>query len=370
VANGDSSAVTIDGASGKNKKSLWSRWKSNAASATANRKMLRENAFAILAGLCLSFNAGYVNGACMSGLLHSAGSKVSVAGFTGAYTNAGLALATGNWESLRFFSKMIASFAGGATLSGLLNPRPVPHRMGPTYGPTFLFGSVMLAISSVLSLRSAPCNSMFYFAAAANGLQNGMSSMYTANLVRSCHMSGTSTDIGMILGQMLGGNRENAWKALVLTGLAASFTGGGIASYWAVTKFRSLALAFNAAAFFAVGVGTVAYTSIQQRVSMWQAVSGQWKWKSDVPSEDTLMELFDRNAIAPSADVSDGGDDEGALDEEGLRTVLREAGMIVADVGVTAIFKMADTNEDGSISRDEFFGLIMCDVDGEECRII
>mmetsp|Transcript_53552 Transcript_53552/g.160261 ORF Transcript_53552/g.160261 Transcript_53552/m.160261 type:complete len:464 (-) Transcript_53552:222-1613(-) len=332
----------------------------NSASRGSNRRMLRQNAFAIVAGLCLSFNAGFVNGACMSGLLHSSAARVSVAGFTGAYTQAGLALATGDAATFSFFARMIASFVGGSAISGLLNPKPVPGRMGPTYGPTFLVGSLLLAASSVLAFRSAPGLAVFHLAAAANGLQNGMSSMYTANLVRSCHMTGTSTDIGMLLGQILGGNRENAWKLLTLAGLASSFTLGGASSYLAVTKFRSLALAFNALFFLAIGAASVAFTAIEEHVTLWQAASGQWKWKSDgPPTAEELNELFDRIDA----------DGSGYLDEEEMRTMLKEMGMIVSDPGVRAIFKMADLDGDGTISRDEFFGLILCDVDGEECSV-
>ncbi|GFH60528.1 hypothetical protein CTEN210_17004 [Chaetoceros tenuissimus] len=312
-----------------------------------NRKKLRQNAFVIICGLCLTFNAGYINGCCLSGVL-TEGVGVGVAAHTGAWTNAGLKLGAGNLFACSQHLKMIASFAFGALLSGFMNPYPSPNKLSPQYGPSFLLGSLLMTTSSFLAFFSPQSRAFLYFAAMANGIQNGISSAYSANLVRSTHMSGTTSDIGMLLGQILRGNMENAWRFMVLCGLATSFFLGGAVSFVAVTKFKSLALAFNATFFYLIALAINVYTSYQAQVSVWKAWTGRWEWHDDEPSYQLLSELFDRHCY-----------ETGLLDKDGFRNLLNDAGVKkMSDVGLSAIFKSLDLNKDDRISKIEMMRLL------------
>ena len=328
---------------------------------TGNREMLKQNFFAFLAGLCLSFNSGYINGCCLSGLLKTCGTGVPVAAFTGAYTNAGLAIGAGNMAVAMANLKMIWSFQAGAAIEGFFNPRPKPNKITPRYGPTFLLGSVLLALSATRAYLHPDGRSFLYLAAMANGLQNALSSAYSANLIRSSHMSGITSDIGMILGQMLGGNMENAWRFVVLSGLCTSFLVGGVVSWFAVNRFKSLALVFNAFLFFAIAMATIAFTSYQQRVSLWKAASGNWDWgMNEPPSQEYLSDLFARFD-------SDGS---GCLDEEEFKGLLKAAGITgMTDIGMSAIFKSLDVDGSNGVSRSELYGLLSCDSD-DECELL
>jgi len=329
------------------------------ATGHGNRKLLRRNAYVFAAGLCLTFNTGYINGCCLSGVLKSCGTGVPVSAFTSAYTNIGLALGAGNAAVASGHIKMILSFMVGAALSGFLNPRPKPRCITPRIGPSFLLASVLMVASSVAANVHPAGREFLYLAAMANGLQNAISSAYTANLIRSSHMSGITSDIGMIIGQMLGGNFQNVWRATVLSGLASSFVFGGIASFYAVTKYKSLALIFNAAFLFCIAASAIAFTSYQQRISLWRAASGDWKWSGDgPPSEEYLYDLFHRH----DADRS------GFLNEDEFKSVLREAGIIESDVGMGAIFRSIAINGAGGVGVDELIALVACEYD-EECSI-
>lgn len=132
--------------------------------------------FVLTVGVVLSFNAGYVNGACLSGLLTPNGVQQSVAGFTSAYTIAALGLADGNIDVFGRQSCMILSFILGSCISGAMTPNARPHRLEPNYGSTFLIGGTFLIVASVLAAVDEE-EYFFYFAAAANGIQNGMSSL-------------------------------------------------------------------------------------------------------------------------------------------------------------------------------------------------
>jgi hypothetical protein len=114
---------------------------------------------------------------CLAGFGGLSPHNTSVAGLTGTYTTAGLAVAHGHW--ILFGQKMavVFFFATGAMFSAIINPRPKPYVLAPTYGITFLLGSVLL-VFALLSAAYRPDSSiLFWFAAAANGLQNGVTSM-------------------------------------------------------------------------------------------------------------------------------------------------------------------------------------------------
>lgn len=218
---------------------------------------MREHAYVIASGMLLSYNSGFVNGCCLSGALAEGAPKQSVAGFTGTYTNAGLEFASGNGGDGWFHVQMILSFLAGATLTGLMMPRAVAWEISHEYGPTFIVGASLLGVSSCLAEYCPTGKGYYYLAAAANGLQNGMSSTYSANLIRSTHLTGTTTDIGIILGQLLRGRRDNLWKLLVLVFLTLAFFLGSFSSYYAVQEWTHHTLFFNAALFLVIGVGCI-----------------------------------------------------------------------------------------------------------------
>jgi uncharacterized membrane protein YoaK (UPF0700 family) len=318
---------------------------------------LREHSFVLLAGLLLSFNAGYVNGCCLSGMLQG-GQGVGVSAVTGAYTQAGLALGSGNFMKCISNLQIILCFMGGSALSGIIQPHPVPNRVSQGYGPTFLLGSVLLGVSATLANTRPEGRAFLYFAALANGLQNAMSSMYTANLIRSTHMSGISSDMGLFLGQMIRGNFTNTWRFIVLASLSSFFLLGGAISYHAVMRFKSIALIFNACLFAAVGLGCIEYTSYTKKVSLWTAATGNWTWKvNDMPSKSTLRKLFE----------SHDKNRKGYLNIDEFSALLSEAGINMSDFGLRQVFH--STSENGRMSLDEIMALIYCDDDGE-CEFV
>jgi hypothetical protein len=74
---------------------------------------------------------------------------------------------------------------------------------------------------------------------------NGVSSMYSANLIRTTHLTRTTTDIGLFIGQWVRGNHTNNWKLYILSGLAASFWIGSYIGFEASKFKRKYSLIFN-----------------------------------------------------------------------------------------------------------------------------
>ena len=177
----------------------------------------QEAAFVFAIGLLLSLNSGFINGLCLGGLLTQDGSlQLPVSAVTATYTKAGLSLANGDVGMFGMDMGLIFCFIAGATVSGVLNPKAIPHKLVPSYGPTFLIGSCCMIASAIAAAVHPGGRTLYYIASMANGIQNGMSSTYTANLIRTSHHTGTSTDIGLIFGQMLRSNWKNYWKFKVL----------------------------------------------------------------------------------------------------------------------------------------------------------
>ena len=208
---------------------------------------------AVASGLALALNSGFMNGCCLSGAVALDGTKQAVAAVTGAYTGSAVAMASGNGGAAMNTFKVLGSYIAGAMAAGLLNPNPKTFQVAKGVGPSLLLGSVLLFTSK--SLLSNHQNLLaFCLIAAANGLQNSMTSVHTANLCRTTHYTGISSDMGTFLGQLLRGNKANAMKLKVFAGLAASFWLGGFASVKVAGKMCENALLLPAYFYLVTGL--------------------------------------------------------------------------------------------------------------------
>ena len=193
----------------------------------------REYTFVLITGLALACSAGYTNGVCLSGFIHPNDRDIrsSVAGVTGLYTGSAINLGEGDWDKLALAAGTIFSVMAGSCISGLLNPYAIAFSVGPRYGPTFVVASIFMTMGTVAGLLNS--RREFYFTAMANGIQNGISSMYSANLIRTTHLTGTTTDIGLFIGMAVRGNRTNNWKLYILMSLATAFWIGSLVGFYA-----------------------------------------------------------------------------------------------------------------------------------------
>jgi len=212
---------------------------------------------AVLFGMILALNSGYVNGLCLSGILAHDGTKQASAAVTGAWTNSALGVASGNYQQFAFNTKCILSYITGSAIAGVLNPDPVPFQVPSIQvGSTFGIGSVLLYLSSTHAGKDGSMT-FLYLAAIANGIQNSVTSVITSNLVRSAHFSGISSDIGTFVGQVLRGNTANLLKLKVFSLLASCFWIGGMVSYSMVNNFNAASLLFSAALYLVIALGLV-----------------------------------------------------------------------------------------------------------------
>jgi uncharacterized membrane protein YoaK (UPF0700 family) len=317
-----------------------------------------ELAFVMVSGVLLAFNAGYINGSCLSGFLTSDGVKQSASSVTGYYTRSALALADGNFEFFGFQVFMILSLIFGACISGMMNANAQPYRIEPSYGPTFMVGGIFLLIASLLAAVEVNGTHSFFFAAAANGIQNGMSSIYSANLIRSTHLTGTSTDIGLFIGQLIRGNREHSWKLLVLLSLSLSFWLGGVVSFFATAYFTSYSLLFNAGLFILIGASLVYFLVHELHVSVSAALLGTWMWKrvmKQIVENDMRNSKFDKSHhLTHYFDNSRNNDEDEIITEQNLLEALRAAGVDINEKEVKVLIRKAEGDNNGNMSKQSW----------------
>lgn len=184
----------------------------------------------------LALVAGMVNVVGYLGFEHQA-----ITHLTGTTTLLGAALASGNGQAAWQLVAMLLAFVAGAMLSGLLVQDSV-LRLGRRYGVALAIEAVLLAAAVPLFTRGSFAGPVL--AAAAIGLQNAMATTYSGAVIRTSHVSGMFTDLGITLGHALRGlpvARRRLWLCLVII---ASFLAGGVlgALAFAAVDYRALYL--------------------------------------------------------------------------------------------------------------------------------
>ena len=136
--------------------------------------------------------------ACVAGMVNVVGylgfEHQAITHLTGTTSLLGAALAQGNLRSVLQLAGMLLAFVLGAVLSGLLIKDSV-LQLGRRYG-------VALAFEAVLLVLAVPLFEQGYFlgpllAAVAIGLQNAMATTYSGAIIRTSHVSGMFTDLGI-----------------------------------------------------------------------------------------------------------------------------------------------------------------------------
>ena len=208
---------------------------------------------AVVLGLILALNSGFINGCCLSGAVSANGAKQAVAAVTASWTNSALGMASGNMEQFGFLGKVIVAFMSGSIVAGYLNPSPTLFDVKTSaYALPLAIGCGALVIAAQLINSADSVKTAFLLCALANGIQNSVTSTLTGNLCRTSHYSGITSDMGTFIGQILGGNKANIYKLKVFMGLAACFWTGGYVSYSIGKEFGSSSLLFAAGLYAAI----------------------------------------------------------------------------------------------------------------------
>ncbi len=207
----------------------------------------------------LAFIAGVVNVVGLLGFEHQA-----ITHLTGNTSLLASAVATFDVPSALHFGALLAAFVAGCVLSGFII-QDSTLQIGRSYGVALLLVSALL-FASVPLLQHGSAYGM-YAAAAACGLQNAMVSTYSGAVIRTTHVSGMFTDLGIFMGHALRGMPVDARRLRLCCLVISGFFCGGFAGTVAFQHFSYLALLVPATLTAVVAVAYGLYRFRKRRVA-------------------------------------------------------------------------------------------------------
>ncbi len=169
----------------------------------------------------LSFIAGIVNVVGLLGFEHQA-----ITHLTGNTSMLAAALASFNLDGTLHFAALIGSFLAGCAVSGFII-QDSTLQLGRRYSVALFLVAILLFVSVSLLERGSAYG--MYTAAAGMGLQNAMVSTYSGAVVRTTHVSGMFTDLGIYLGHRLRGLPIDSRRLKLCVLIISGFFCGGIA---------------------------------------------------------------------------------------------------------------------------------------------
>ena len=204
-----------------------------------------------IGAIALACIAGMVNVIGYLGFEHQA-----ITHLTGTTSLLGAALAHGDWRAVGHLWGVLIAFCSGAVLSGLII-QDSTLRLGRRYGVVLALESLLLLIAIPLFKQQQIWGALA--AAMACGLQNAMATTFSGAVVRTTHLSGMFTDLGIGLGHLLRG-LPLPIRRLTLSGLIVSgFLAGGVIGAGLFLRFGYDALLAPALLTGGTGLGYVLY---------------------------------------------------------------------------------------------------------------
>jgi uncharacterized membrane protein YoaK (UPF0700 family) len=189
-------------------------------------------------GFLLACGAGCINAVGFLGAHQQALTHMS-----GAVTNVGIGLAGGDPTALRHVAAILGCFFAGCLLSGVII-RQSTLKAGRRYGVALFLESLLLFGAMYFLRHGAYAGD--YLAAMACGLQNAMATSYSGAVIRTTHMTGIVTDLGIALGLFARGEQVD-WRRFGLYAvLLCGFLLGGILGAFGFAQFGYDTLLFPA----------------------------------------------------------------------------------------------------------------------------
>jgi uncharacterized membrane protein YoaK (UPF0700 family) len=222
--------------------------------------MLRHHAtptWVYLGGLALALTAGVINAVGFLGVHHQALSHL-----TGTVTVLGMELGRANYPVALHALAILAAFFVGCLLSGMVIQQG-RLRLGRRYGVALSLESAALFLAVYFLRRGA--NAGDYLAALACGLQNAMVSSYSGSTMRTTHMTGMVTDLGIACGHFLRGATVDWFHFRLYGVLLLGFFAGGVVGALGYGRFGYDTLLIPAILSGVTGVGYTAYKHHERR---------------------------------------------------------------------------------------------------------
>jgi len=172
-------------------------------------------------GFVLALAAGAVNAIAILGFNHQGVSHLS-----GLSTLLGIEASAGHAALALNLALGLAAFVAGAAISGFLIGGE-PFKLSKTYTTALLIETFLLLLAMVMLEQHAGLGHVL--ASIACGLQNAMTSTFSSAIVRTTHVTGLFTDLGVALGLRLRGQPADKRRVWLNLALISGFILGGTA---------------------------------------------------------------------------------------------------------------------------------------------
>ncbi|MBS0215846.1 MAG: DUF1275 domain-containing protein [Proteobacteria bacterium] len=198
--------------------------------------------------------------ACIAGMINVVGflgfEHQAITHLTGTTSLLGAAIAHGDIRAISRLGGMALAFLAGAALSGMI-VQDSTLRLGRRYGVVLMIESILLFVAVPLFNAQAIAGPLL--AAVACGLQNAMATTFSGAVIRTTHLSGMFTDLGIGIGHALRGMPLQHRRLLLSALIISSFLLGGIIGGWLFVRIGYDALLIPAAMTGLVGIGYFFY---------------------------------------------------------------------------------------------------------------
>ncbi|MDQ8179459.1 YoaK family protein [Pelagicoccus sp. SDUM812005] len=214
--------------------------------------------YIVLGGCILAFGAAFVN---VGFLLRTGASASHLTGDLSRLASELLRDDSGYRHGFSLVGAATLGFVLGAFFSGALLHHPELEIERP-------YGRVVSAIGILLvgSFFCEPISPVasIGLAGLGCGLQNAMASKYRGAVLRTTHMTGLVTDLGIMLGMRFRGHRIESWRIWVPFFLCLSFFGGSVCGAFAVLTFELPWLALAGGAYL---LGGISWSLVKRRLA-------------------------------------------------------------------------------------------------------
>ena len=204
--------------------------------------------------------------ACVAGMVNVVGylsfEQQAVTHLTGTTTLLGEAVAKRDLHAISRLAGVALAFMAGAALSGMI-VQDSTLKLGRRYGVALVLESLLLFAAIPLFMQGRLAGPLL--AAMACGLQNAMATTYSGAVIRTSHLSGMFTDLGIGLGHALRGMPLQKRRLLLCGLIISGFFTGAVLGALLFVRFGYAALAVPATITGSIGLGYAAHRQLQLR---------------------------------------------------------------------------------------------------------
>lgn len=186
----------------------------------------------------LAFIAGWIN---IVGLLGF--EQQAITHMTGTSSQLSHAIADASGQGVLRFALIMLAFVLGAAFSGAIIGK-TSLKLGRRYSVALLMESLLLCIATLLLWRGSFIG--VYCACAACGVQNALVTTYSGALIRTTHVSGMFTDLGIYLGHFARRLPVSVVRIRICVLVISGFILGGIIGALCFARLGNLAIAIPA----------------------------------------------------------------------------------------------------------------------------